>query len=170
MRKSGAGDDRVAGGDVVNDVAVIPVEDRAREPLVRGLRSGTGGVGGSSVEVEEIGGVGSVRRGGVIGVAVVVCVGVVSAKDGVVEPIRRRLEWMVVVVRIGTWFRGWVRQYCTQRVVCETLVLLLLLLLLSEMVERKVLGEMMVVVRHIRNTHSLTHSKRPRCSATSSSP
>lgn len=116
MGQSRAGDDRVPGGDVVNDVAVIPVEDRARQPLARGLGCGSGGVGGGSVEVEEIGGVNVVGSAGSVVVAVVV-VGVVRSKKSVVEPIGRGLERVLVVLGIGAGLSGRVRQYRTQGVI-----------------------------------------------------
>lgn len=91
-RGGGGTDHGVAGGgDVVDYIAVVPVEDRAGEPLVGGVRDG--GIGSSGVEVEEIG-----IGGGGSGVGRVVRMGILVAEESVVEPIRRRLQRVVVVV------------------------------------------------------------------------
>ena len=133
-----------AGGDVVDDLAVVAVEDGAGEPLAGGLGCGgaAGGVGSGGVEVEEIGGV-------VVTVNVIVVVAVVGAEEGVVEPIG---------VRIGGGFVGGVRGEVVgkygvvgKRVVGVGVVVVgrLRLLLVCEMVvEWDVLGEVVVMVRH----------------------
>lgn len=60
-RSSGSTDHSITGsgsGDIVDDIAVVTVEDRAGKPLVRGVRNG--GIGCSGVKVKEI----SIGRGG----------------------------------------------------------------------------------------------------------
>lgn len=93
--------------------------------MAGGLRSGDGGGIRSCVEVEEIGGVVSVN----VGVVVVVVMG---SEESVVEPIRCGLE----CVWIGVSFGGWVRRREGIGLVCE-------------MVKWEVLGEVLVMVRHI---------------------
>lgn len=112
-----AGDHGVAGagGDFVDDVAVVALEDRAGEPLV----GGGGGVGGG-VEVEEIGGC------GVVGVSGGGGGGVLGAEESGVEPIGGGLEGVVGLrglgIRVG--------------LVGEERLVLLLLGLVREVVER----------------------------------
>lgn len=111
------------------------------------------------MKVEEI--VTAVAVVGSAGVIGVVVVAVLGAKECVVKPIGCGLE-RVVVVGIGAGFGSRVRgrvelvtQYGTQGVVRERLVLLLLLLLVRlvcEMVQRKVLRQVLVVVRHVRQS------------------
>ena len=153
MRHSG-GDHGVADG--VDDVAVVALEDRAGEPLVGGLllrgraSSATAGIGRRRVEVEEI------RVAVVVGVVVVAIAAVtvvvvssaaavgafeVGSEEGVVEPIRRRLERLVRLRRLPR------RRQHLQRLVA----LLLLRLLIREVVQRIQLLRHVVMVRHIRS-------------------
>lgn len=88
-------------GDVVDDFTVVPVENRACEPLA-GVWNGVG----SRLEVEEIRRSVTVTVGGgvvvnVVIVVVVIVVGVVRTKDGVVEPIRCGLELVGIGIRFG---------------------------------------------------------------------
>lgn len=83
-----------SGGDVVDDVTVVAVEDGAREPLVGGLRHG-GGVG-CRVEVQEIAAI-VVIVVVVVVVRVVVVLGLLGPEQRVVEPIGCGLEALLLV-------------------------------------------------------------------------